>query len=391
MNPTRVFTETSRAYLSEARYIINKGGTRSSKTFSALQLFKLITRSKKSRIITIVSHSLPHLIGGAIRDYNKILIEDGIAPDEVGIKNPYIYTMNKTIIEFIGFDKLGKTLGGTRDILFINEANKMPFTICHQLIQRTSEYIFIDYNPSHEFWIDTEGYLTRNDSIIVHSTFKDNIQNLSQGIIDDLNEAKRKADLEEKNDRVGYWWNWWQVYGLGLKGRLENTILTNWSIGEFNNSLPCGYGLDFGVKHPDGMVKVAVDRNKKKLYWKEEIYQNGLSTNQLYEIIRSREVGNKLIIGDSAAKRTILDLRGKGLNIKAVSKGAILDDIKLLNDYEIIVDPDSINLQRNLSNWCWLDRKGEVPMDEEDDLIDAGRYYTRTIIKPIHTGGVRLL
>ena len=58
---------------------------------------------------------------------------------------------------------------------------------------------------------------------------------------------------------------------------------------------------------------------------------------------------------------------------------------------EIIVDPDSINLQRNLSNWCWLDRKGEVPMDEEDDLIDAGRYYTRTIIKPIHTGGVRLL
>jgi phage terminase large subunit len=131
------------------------------------------------------------------------------------------------------------------------------------------------------------------------------------------------------------------------------------------------------------MLKCAVDRINKKLYWKEEIYKTSLSTKELGDIIVSREVGDKLIVADSAASRTILDLKARGLNIEGVHKGLVVDDIKMLWDYEIIVDPEeSFNLQRNLNNWIWLDKKGEIPIDIEDDLIDAGRYYTHRIIKP---------
>lgn len=383
MITTSVYEDIKNAYLEGYRFIILKGGTRASKTFSILQINKRITElSKKKRIITTVSHSLPHLETGAIRDFDNILSEYYSNIDDIRIKKPYIYYLNKCLYEFIGFDRLGKSLGAGRHILHINEANYLSFSICHQLIQRTEETIFIDYNPSHEFWVDEEGYSKRDDAIVINATFYQNIQNLTQGQIDELKYAQQKAIEEEKNGKKGYWWNWWRVYGLGLEGQIEGAILSNWEKGKFDDSLPYVYGEDFGIKHYDALVKCAVDKSKKRIYWKEEIFMNGLSTDQLYEVIKSRNVNKKLIIADSASARTIKDLKKRGLNIRACVKDKITEDIKLLMDYTIIVDPDSINLIRQLNNWTWLDRKGEVPADEDDDLIDAGRYGTMLFIRP---------
>ena len=93
-----------------------------------------------------------------------------------------------------------------------------------------------------------------------------------------------------------------------------------------------------------------------------------------------------MIIAESASPRTIIDLRRKGLNIKAVSKSKITEDIKSLSDYQIIVDPDSHNLAKELNNWVWLDKKGEVPLDDFNHLIDAARYYTKTVIQTKRKG-----
>jgi phage terminase large subunit len=194
-----------------------------------------------------------------------------------------------------------------------------------------------------------------------------------------------KQNILLKKDKPGFE-NWWKVYGEGELGNLEGAILTNWKFGKFDDALPYAYGMDFGSKHPDAMVKVAIDRVNKLIYVKEEIYQNNLSTNQLAEIIRSRNVGDKLIIAESAAPRTIIDLRGKGFNIHPVVKPKIVDSIKMLYDYMIIVDEESRNFQRELTNWLWLDKKGEIPMDEFDHLIDAMRYIVHTLIKP---GGIK--
>ncbi len=380
MNVTKVYEQTLEAFVKGYRYIINVGGTRSSKTFSELQLFKTICdNSTKTEINTIVSHSLPHLEGGAIRDFDAILESEGITPANVRTKHPYIYRIGKQVIEFIGFDRPGKALGAARTRLFINEANKMPFDICHQLMQRTTETVFIDYNPSHEFWIDTEGYKTKSDSKVIHSTFLDNIQNLTPGQLDDLREAQKKAENEELKGINGYWWNWWQVYGLGLPGMIEGTILTNWKEGEFNDSLPYAFGLDFGVKDPDALIKCAIDKKNKKIYWKEELYRNSLSTNELAELIAVKVKSYDLIIADSANPRTIKDFKNK-FNIKGVKKSKIVDDIKQLMTYDIIIDHGSTNLISELKNWVWLDRKGEVPADENNHLIDAGRYIACTML-----------
>ena len=168
MITTRVFSENLKAYNQGFRYIANEGSTRSSKTFSIEQVNYLISKySKRQRFITIVSHSFPHLHGGAIRDFEGILETERYNIDNVRTKNPYIYKINKSILEFVGFDRPGKALGAARDILFINEGDKMPFSICHHLMQRTKEAVFIDWNPTEDFWFDAQGFRERKDCKVI--------------------------------------------------------------------------------------------------------------------------------------------------------------------------------------------------------------------------------
>jgi phage terminase large subunit len=376
MNTTNVFERNVKAFNNRIPIIVNQGGQGSSKTISILQfLYILSDNSTKPLFITISSFALPHLKDGAMKDFDMILTNEGIYPDNVRNRSESKYFIGKSEIEFVGIEgNEAKATGPRRDILFMNEANRrIKWEIFDLMNSRTHLCTFIDYNPCAEFWFHDK-IVPNFQYELIKSTYLDNPY---------LPERELNNILMKK-DKPGFE-NWWLVYGLGELGRLEGAILQNWKYGAFDETLTSIYGLDFGSKHPDAMVKVAVDRSNHKLYWKEELYKNGLSTGQLGEIIKSRNVGNKLIVADSAAPRTILDLKGQGLNCQPVVKGLINDDIKMLLDWEIIVDPDSTNLAHNLNYWQWLDKKGEVPMDEEDDLIDAGRYASRTLIKPMLT------
>jgi len=383
MKCTNVFSRTLSAFhqfRNTNTIIVDQGGQGSSKTRSIVQILYLIAKSAK-RNITVTSYALPHLKGGAMRDLDDILIDEGIYPDNVRNKSENTYYINQSTIEFVGVEgNEARATGPRRDILYVNEANKkISYNVFELMNARTRETTFIDFNPSREFWFHDK-IIPNFKYVLIKSTYLDN-------------SYLPKRELENilsKKDKPGFE-NWWKVYGLGELGQLEDAILTNWEFGEFNNDLPFGYGLDFGSRHPDAMTKVAVDRINMLLYWKEEVYQNGLSTEQLFEIIKSRNVGNKLIVGDSSATRTITDLKAKGLHIIPVKKGRVVDDVKMLQNYKIIVDPDSFNLASNLNNWIWLDKKGEIPSDIDDDLIDAGRYYSGYIIKPRTSKGHRVL
>lgn len=368
-NTTTVFEKNITTYNKGERLIINKGGTRSSKTYSILQLLFIIAQySKKPLVISVVSYALPHLRLGAMRELDRILVSYGIIPEKVKHESGSFYRIGKCKIEFFGVDNLAKVHGPERDILYINECNYIKsYNIVRQLMVRTRGTVFLDYNPAREFWIDDE-IIGKRPCEVIHSTYLDN-EFLTYAQIQEIESNKHNE-------------NWWRVYGEGLQGRLEDTIINNWEFGEFDDLLPYIYGLDFGSRHPDAMLKCAVDKKKKLIYWKEEIYQTGLSTDQLGDIIKSRNVGRKLIIADSSGTRSIQDLKGQDLNIKPVVKGLVVEDVKMLWGYKIIVDPESYNLQKNLNNWVWLDKKGEIPIDVDDDLIDAGRYASRTLIKP---------
>lgn len=374
---TSTFFNTAKAYNDGYRFIENKGGSRSGKTYAELQLLDLIAQKKKKRVITTVGLSVPHLKGGAIRDYDNILEERGIIPDSIRTKDPYIYTYNRTIHEFISFDNLGKALGAARDILFLNECNKMPFSIVHQLIQRTTECVFFDYNPSLKFWIDDpEGFdiSKRKDAICLHSTFKDNYDNLSDLQKEEFKLGEQKAAEEAKKGIYGYWSNWWTVYGLGQYGQIEGAIYTDWEIGAFNDLLPHRFGLDFGFSNdPDALVKIAIDEKRKTVYMKECFYKSG----QSFEVLR-KELAKHCnrydeIIADSAEDRLIIDLQ-RYFNVKACVKVKVIERIKLLQSYHLVIDPDSKNLQNEVLNYVWSDKKAETPIDRSNHLLDAAGY-----------------
>lgn len=359
MITTSVFAKNIRAYVEGSPLIVNQGGTRSSKTYSILQLLVLIAeRSKKPLVISVVSKALPHLKLGAMRDMDNILLSHGIAPDKVKNHTDNYYRIGKSIIEFFGTDNLGKVHGPARDILFVNEGNYIKYDIFDHLAIRTNGAVFLDFNPTRPFWYHEE-IQGKQKYTLIKSTYLDN-EHLSTEQIERI-EAKKSNPY------------WWTVYGLGELGKLEGTIF-NWTWGEFDDSLPSLYGLDFGVKDPDAMVKVAIDKAKKRIYWKQEIYQNSLSTPQLGQIILARQPGNKLIVADSQALRTIIDLKNIGLNIVPVKKPRIIERIKFIWGYDLIIDPGSFDLEKELNTYVWLDKTGEIPIDENNHLLDAGGY-----------------
>lgn len=372
MKTTTTFARNLEAYGAGNRLVINQGGSSSSKTYSILQLLYIIAKySARKLSIHVVSRSLPHLKLGAMHDFENILVNEGYVIDDVKQKTENYFRIGKSIITFFGVEDAKKVHGPRRDILYINECNHVTFEVYRQLAIRTNCNIFLDYNPTRAFWVHEEliGGENPRPHAYIQSTYLDN-EELSKETIEELESNKHNE-------------NWWNVYGLGNTGRLEGAILNNWEFGEFDYSLPSVFGLDFGTRHPDALIRVAVNRALKKLYWKEEIYKSGNNTKQLSDLIyKADPSGKKLIIADSAAKRDIADLRDLYMhNIRPVKKNPIVDDIKLLWNYKIIVDPESKNLSQELSTWEWLDKKGEVPMDIGDDAIDAGRYASQTILK----------
>ena len=393
MNTTPVFSKTAQAYHDGYAIIGNKGSTRSSKTFSELQLFKFIAEnSKRKRLITTVSHSLPHLEGGAIRDFDNILEGDGYIIEDVRTKRPYIYTIGKTTLEFVGFDRPGKALGADRDILLVNEGNKMPWSIIHHLMARTTECTFVDWNPSEDFWWQNEGIMEREDAIEIHSTFFDNIQNLTAKQLRDFKIARNRALAEDAKGKRGYWWNWWQVYGLGVPGQLEGVIFQEWK--EYNALPECELFrllvIDWGGNDPTTLTELNIDGDGNRLYIKEHIYQPQILNSKLIDYIHLHNSDNSFVICDSARKDKIYELQMAEINALGSTKGegSIIDGIERLQEFSIFVQKDSENAKDEFGKYKWAEDKTtgkslNVPEDKNNHVIDGVRYglrfYKRTI------------
>lgn len=374
MTFTETYNQTTKAYLAGKRYIISEGGTRSGKTFSNLQLlYQIAKHSKNPKVIHVVSHSTPHLKDGAIADFENILLSAHEPIDQIRTQNPHVYKIGVSQIKFIGFDKLGKALGAARDILFINEANKMDWKIVHQLIQRTSECVIIDFNPSHEFWVDTEGMRDYADATVVHSTFHNNYQNLSEGILNELLRAKQKHDAEVEKGIEGYWYNYWRVYGLGLQGSIEGVIFNDWERGDkWPEHVPHVYGLDWGSSVPFALIKVGIDEKEKKVYVEEKCYKSNLNTIEIITICKERS-NDSIIIADSADRRGIMDLIQAKINARPAYKPNVVSRIRALQSYTLVFI-NSPNVEKEREKYLWLDGKADIPIDDFNHAFDAIGY-----------------
>jgi phage terminase large subunit len=356
----------------KTRYVFNEGGTRSTKTYSLNQVcYTLAVESKTPLIISIVSETMPHLRKGAMRDFFLFLKNNGLYFESDHNKSDNIYQVNKSIIEFFSVDSPGKVHGPERDYLFVNELQYIDYDTFFHLAQRTRKQIFADWNPVSEFYvydqfINNPQY--KDDITLIHSTLYDN-PFLSE-------EIKKDILLRAARDP-----NYKRVYLEGKIGQLEGVIYPNWSYGDFDNSLPSGFGLDFGFHpDPDAMVKIAIDQKNRKIYAKELFYLNNLQISDLRKEVKLYAKSHELIIADSADPRLINELRTSGLNIKGVikSEGSVLEGIRLVQDYDIIVDKESINLVKELRNHTWNDKKAGIPNKGFNHLLSGIRYYVQS-------------
>ena len=198
----------------------------------------------------------------------------------------------------------------------------------------------------------------------IHSTYLDNKDNLSESFLERVEAIKHTNFKKYKQKLLGQWLD-----------KAEGVVFENWSIGEFNpDNLQTSCGMDFGFSiDPDSLIEVAIDKKHNKIYLKEHIYRNGLKSHELAKVILEK-VDNKLIIADSAEPRLIADLKHLGVNIKPVKKGTIESGITRMQDYELIVTPESTNIAKELNNYAYQDRGSKLYIDNWNHAIDASRY-----------------
>ena len=355
------------------RVRIVQGGTSSSKTFSIIPLLITYAIDNPFTEISIVSESIPHLKRGALKDFQKIMLMTDNYRDSYFNKSSLKYTFsNNSYIEFFSVDQPDKLRGARRDILFINECNNIDFESYQQLSVRTKKFIYLDYNPTNEFWVHTE---LKNDidSDFVVLTYKDN-EALDPAIVREIEKARDKAQTSS------YWANWWNVYGLGQLGSLEGVVFPNW---EQIDTIPAeakflGSGLDFGYSN-DPTAMIAVYEYNGQIIADELIYSTSLLNS---DIIRLMKQDKRLPIwADSAEPKSIEEIRRAGFNIKPVVKGAdsINFGISVLQQKEILVTKSSTNLIKELRNYSWdTDKTGKKlnrPIDDYNHAIDALRYF----------------
>jgi phage terminase large subunit len=359
------------------RVRIVQGGTSSSKTFSIIPLLIDYAIAKPKSEISIVSESIPHLRRGALKDFIKIMDWTHIFREEQFNRSTLRYDFtNGSYIEFFSADQSDKLRGARRDVLFVNECNNITFESYHQLAIRTRRFIYLDYNPTSEFWVHKE-LLSDKDAEMIILTYKDN-EALDSELVKEIEKARERAKEST------YWANWWKVYGLGQIGVIDGVIFSNWQIVKQvpDDAELLGYGLDFGFTN-DPTALISVYKFNSELYIKELIYKTRLTNNDIVKIMTELGVDKyKDIIADSAEPKSIEDIyRGGFRNIYGAKKGAdsIRNSIDKLQRYKINITESSTNLIKEFRGYVWTkDKNGNQtgePIGINDHGIAALRYF----------------
>lgn len=369
-------TATEKIEDMSARIRIVQGGTSASKTISIL--LYLIAQAQTDitpTLTSVVSESFPHLRRGCIRDFLNIMQSHKYFKDSQWNKSESTYTFETgSKIEFFSADQAAKLRGGRRDRLFLNEANNISFEAFNELEVRTKEFIFIDYNPTTEFWSFTDIEPKRNDWEKVILTYLDN-EALDDSII---------ASIEQRRMNKA----WFQVYGLGLLGEVETRIFKGWQIIDevpFEARLE-RFAIDFGYTN-DPTAIIALYYYNGGYIVDEIAYQNGLVNKQIADIIKAQPK-RVMTIADSAEPKSIDELRLEGITVLPSKKGqgSVLQGIQFVQGQQISVTKSSINVIKEYRNYVWITDKDGKIINEPDHLfshsMDAIRYALNSINNP---------
>ena len=358
------------------RFVINEGGSRSSKTYSLCQLVIIYCLQNNHKVVSVIRKTFPALRATVLRDFIEILKELNIYSVEDHNKSEHIYTFpNGSIVEFFSVDDEQKIRGRKRDIAWCNEANELYFDDFTQLNMRTESKLIFDYNPSESTsWLYE---LPQEESIMIKSTYKDN-PFLPQSIRTQIEDLKR-------TDEALY-----QIYALGEKAISKSNIYSQWSFVAHRPArfVKFVYGIDFGYNHPTALMRVYYCDND--IYIEPVIYESYLTTTMLIEKLGSLGIEQTVsILADYSRPEIIQEMNIAGYDVinanKVVKKG--IDNLKTFG----VICQDDKALRREYENYKWkkiADFITDEPVKLFDDAMDAIRYATTHIKQQYYSDDV---
>lgn len=346
------------------------GGTSAGKTYGIIPVLVDDAARNPGLEISIVSESIPHLRRGALRDFEKIMRASGRWQEGRFNKALLKYTFNNgSFIEFFSTDQPDRLRGARRNVLYINEANNVSFESYLELAVRTSKTIWLDFNPTGEFWVDTE-LANDKDVEILKLTYLDN-EAAPEAAVKEIEKARQKAKTSD------FWANWYKVYGLGERGILQGVVFSNW---QTIPAIPSeaqliGCGLDFGYTNdPSALIEVYNYNGKRIL--NERLYSTGMHNKDI-----ATYLPKCTIWADSAEPKSIDEIFRLGHDIRGATKGrdSINFGIQVMQNQQYLVTQKSVNLIKELRSYCWdKDKTGTTlnkPVDKWNHAIDAIRYH----------------
>ena len=370
---TAIFEKNYEAILGDKRFIINEGGSRSSKTYSLCQLMIIYCLQNNNKVVSVIRKTFPALRATVLRDFIEILKDIGLYKQEAHNKSEHIYTFaNGSMVEFFSVDDEQKIRGRKRDIAWCNEANELYFDDFTQLNMRTEDKLIFDYNPSDSAsWLYE---LPAEESIKIKSTYRDN-----PFLPDSI-----KAQIEDlaRTDEALY-----QIYALGEKAISKSNIYSQWSFVAHRPArfVKYVYGCDFGYNHPTALMRVYYCDND--IYIEPVIYESYLTTTMLIEKLATLNIEQTVtILADYSRPEIIQEMNIAGYDVQNANK-VVKKGIDNLKSFGVICQDDKA-LRREYENYKWK-KIGDFITDEPvklfDDAMDAIRYATTHIRQEYYT------
>ena len=373
------------------KYIINSGSSRSSKTFSILQIFWILAWSKERTKLSVFRNTKKDCKDTILQDMLKYYATLDNYEFVKFNKTESIFTFpNGSTINIEGTDDELKVHGYHSDYLWFNEFYKMPKETFDQLDMRCSVAVFMDYNPVGRLWSDD--LIKQDNAKLIHSTFKDNPFCPLEQKKKILSYEPTEYNLQQLTANAYMW----QVYGLGLKAEKPNRIFKNWksiSDSEFHSlHYPSYLATDFGLSAPTANIEFKFDGDKT-FFFHERLYKpmnkmSGSLSDEFESLNTKKEMENICDSGNELNKSEGQKLRNSGYNIIFAQKGAgsVNSGIETLQKCNVYYTKSSKNLEDEYENYSWKIYQGvqmDVPEDNcNDHALDCCRmgvsWYVRT-------------
>lgn len=360
---TNIFTKNLDAFNdNDIRFIINQGGTRSSKTYSIVQLLIYYCLTNAGKNVSVIRQSLPTIRGSVLKDFVEVMNDLKLYDENNHNKTDNVYRFpTGSRISFISTDEPQKLRGKKHDVIFINEANEIPFEAFIQLNIRTMKKVIIDFNPSEESWINDLMIRETEKTILIKSTYKDNtFLNREQ-----IKEIEALINVDD---------NYYRIYCLGEFPITHKRVYTHFQISNVKGSLVC-YGIDFGYNHPTALVAMYEDDGE--YYFEEIIYESFLTSTDLLKLMDKKEVAKDVRIYCDYARPEIMQELSRWKYRTYKANKDVSDGINTLKSKKIYITPSSINLLNEYKLYSWKEKQNEIsdePIKLNDDGMDAMRY-----------------